>query len=136
MPLPVWLRRHRLEVLLFAFRAGRPVHPDALTAVLGAKHARDDEPFAQWTQHGVRALLWHEVVEWCATSGLPAPPAVAETMWTVLDHQLAAEGFGPGSDPIEVLRAPLLDSGGLGPDGRPRARRGSRHRHPSSRRAG
>src|SRR4051794_7546401 len=34
--LPVWLRRFRVEVLLWAFREGRAVDAAALTAVLGA----------------------------------------------------------------------------------------------------
>jgi hypothetical protein len=111
--LPVWLRRFRVEVLLWAFREGRPVDAAALTALLGAKHARDDEPFHQWSRHTVRALLWFEVADWCADHGVEPTAAAAATMWTLLDHLAAGERFDPGSDPLSLLREPLVDSGGL-----------------------
>ena len=135
--LPPWLRRHRVEILLWAFREGRRLDSDALTAVLGAKHARVDEPFSQWTHAVVRELLWCEVADWCLSRHLPTPPTVAVTIWAVLDFLEAADGLDTsGSDPVGLLRAPLIDSGGLGLDGRPRTRRRSRPRHPSTHRAG
>jgi hypothetical protein len=129
--LPVWLRRHRLEVLLWAFREGRPLDAIALTAVLGAKHERDDEPFFQWSRHSVRALLWCEISTWCARHELVTPPATASTMWTLLDHLAANDRFDPGSDPLSLLREPLVDSGGLDARGRVASRR--RPAHPSLR---
>jgi hypothetical protein len=132
--LPVWLRRFRVEVLLWAFREGRPVDADALSAVLGAKHARDDEPIHQWTRLSVRALLWSGVPDWCEQHGLAVPPATASTIWTVLDHLAARDGFDPGSDPLSQLREPLVDSGGLDArTGAPRRVRTGRVAHPSTR---
>jgi hypothetical protein len=133
--LPVWLRRRRVEVLLWAFREGRVVDATALTAVLGAKHARDEEPFQQWTRHTVRELLWCEVADWCAERGVGSPPAgTAATVWTLLDHLVATDGFDPGSDPLSLLREPLVDSGGLDArTGRPRRAAPRRRTHPSMR---
>lgn len=131
--LPVWLRRFRLEVLLWAFREGRPVDPVALTAVLGAKHHRADEPFHQWSRHGVRELLWVDIDAWwrdVVADGSPPPATAAATMWTLLDHLDAVDGFAPGTDPLALLREPLVDLGGLDRSGRPNARR-RRLRHPS-----
>jgi hypothetical protein len=128
--LPVWLRRTRVEVLLWAFRSGHPIDAGALTVVLGAKHARDGETFAQWTRHTVRELLWVDIPDWCDERGTPVPTAAPATMWALLDHLAAADGFGPGSDPLPLLREPLVDSGGLDRHGRPRGRasfRGGRH---------
>jgi hypothetical protein len=130
----VWLRRVRVEVLLWAFREGRAIDAAALTAVLGAKHARSDEPFHQWTRLSVRGLLWSDVPDWCADHGLDLPAATAATMWTVLDHLAAHEGFDPGSDALSLLREPLVDSGGLDArTGTPRRGRGGRAAHPSTR---
>jgi hypothetical protein len=132
--LPLWLRRFRVEVLLWAFREARLVDASALTAVLGAKHARDDEPIFQWCRHSVRELLWCEVADWCADHGIDTPPATAATMWTLLDHLAAAERFDPGSDPLSLLREPLVDSGGLdGRTGSPRRALAARRSHPSTR---
>jgi hypothetical protein len=128
--LPVWLRRTRVEVLLWAFRSGRPVDGAALTVVLAAKHARDGETFAQWTRHSVRALLWVDIPEWCEARAVPVPAAAPVTMWALLDHLAERDAFGPGSDPLPLLREPLVDSGGLDRHGRPRVRaslRGGRH---------
>ncbi|HEX7097486.1 MAG TPA: hypothetical protein VF183_16500 [Acidimicrobiales bacterium] len=131
--LPVWLRRIRVEVLLRAFREGRPVDPVALSAVLGAKHARGEEPFQQWSRYTVRELLWGGVDAWWREhdgAGSPPPDTVAATIWALLDHLDATRGFAPGSDPVALLREPLIDSGGLDRRGRPRRQR-SRLRHPS-----
>ena len=131
--LPVWLRRFRLEVLLWAFREGRPLDPAALTAVLGAKHHRSEEPFHQWSRHSVRELLWVDIDGWwreVVADGSPPPAAAAATLWTLLDHLDAVDGFAPGSDPLVLLREPLVDSGGVDRRGRPASRR-SRARHPS-----
>jgi hypothetical protein len=133
--LPVWLRRFRVEVLLWAFREGRSIDAAALTAVLGAKHARDDEPIHQWSRLSVRALLWSGVPDWCEDHGVPVPPTTATTLWTVLDHLAARDGFDPGSDHLAQLREPLVDSGGLDVrTGNPRRVRTSRAAHPSTRR--
>ena len=133
--LPVWLRRLRVEVLLWAFREGRPIDAAALTAVLGAKHVRDDEPFHQWSRLTVRALLWFEVADWCADNGEEPSATTAATMWTLLDHLAAGERFDPGSDPLSLLREPLVDSGGLdGRTGTPRRGAAARRNHPSTQR--
>jgi hypothetical protein len=113
--LPLWLRRLRLEVLLWAFHEGRPVDAGALTAVLGAKHARADEPFARWTRPAVRELLWLDVARWCEARGSAAPRATALTLWTLLDHLDPVDGFAPRSERLALLREPLLDSGGVDP---------------------
>jgi len=131
--LPVWLRRFRLEVLLWAFREGRTIDPVALTAVLGAKHHRSEEPFQQWSRHTVRELLWIEIEAWwreVVADGSPPPATAAATLWTLLDHLDGVDGFAPGSDPLAQLREPLVDSGGLDRRGKLAARR-HRTRHPS-----
>lgn len=135
--LPVPLRRERLEVLLWAFRLGRPVNADALSAVIGAKHDAITAPYRQWKQDHVRELLWCGVAGWCAQHDAPVPGPVAPTMWTVLDFLQSTRGFARGSDSLRLLREPLVDSGGIQPDGRARgARRTSRTRHPSAQHAG
>jgi hypothetical protein len=136
--LSVPLRRDRLEVLLWAFRLGRPLNADALTAVLGAKHDGVAAPYRQWKQDHVRELLWGDLAGWCAQHELPVPDGVAPTIWTVLDFLHATGCFGRGSDSLRLLREPLVDSGGMRRDGRPRRTpgRGTRARHPSAQHVG
>jgi hypothetical protein len=102
-------------VLLWAFREGQAVDATALTAILGAKHDRHDEPFTRWSRHTVRELLWVDVGRWCEQHGTAAPATTARTMWTVLDHLEATDGFAPGSERLALLREPLIDSGGVDP---------------------
>ena len=134
--LPLWLRRVRVEVLLWAFHEGRVVDATALTAILGAKHDRHDEPFTRWSRHTVRELLWVDVGRWCELRGSAAPASTAMTLWTVLDHLDATDGFAPGSDRLALLREPLIDSGGVDPrTARASSRSTTRSRSPRSSRS-
>jgi hypothetical protein len=79
-------------------------------------------------------LLWCEVADWCADHGEHAPATTAATMWTLLDHLASNDRFDPGSDPLSLLREPLVDSGGLDEaTGLPRRPAASRRAHPSYR---
>ena len=127
--LPVPIRQLRLEVLLWAFRQGRSVDADALTCILLAKDHLDD-PFAIWTADSVRRLLWVDIVAMCDALDRRPPDLVAPTIWTLLDFLDGARRFAEGSDPLEYLREPLIDSGGIGR--RLRAAT-SRRRHPATR---
>ena len=128
--LPVALRQLRLEVMLWGFRQGQPVDADALTCILLAKDSQLDDPFTVWTAESVRRLLWVDIVALCDVLDRRPPELVAPTMWTLLDFLHSTRGFADGSDQLEFLREPLIDSGGIGR--RPRAS-ASRRRHPASR---
>jgi hypothetical protein len=128
--LPVAVRQLRLEAMLWAFRQGQPVDADALTCILLAKDSQLDEPFAVWTAASVRRLLWVDIVALCDSLERRPPALVAPTMWTLLDFLHGTHSFGDGSEQLELLREPLIDSGGVGR--RPRAS-ASRRRHPASR---
>jgi hypothetical protein len=127
--LAVPARQLRLEVLLWAFRQGQPVDADALTCILLAKGTHDD-PFALWSAESVRRLLWVDIVALCEALERRPPALVAPTMWTLLDFLHSAEYVAAGSDPLEFLREPLIDSGGVG---RRRRANPSRGRHPAAR---
>ena len=128
--LPLPLRQLRLEVLLWAFRQGLPVDADALTCILLAKDAHLDDPFTRWTAESVRRLLWVDIVTLCDALGLCRPEQVAATMWTLLDFLHGSQRFTDGSDRLELLREPLIDSGGVG---RRRRDAPARRRHPAAR---
>jgi hypothetical protein len=52
----------------------------------------------------------------------------------LLDHLAAGARFDPGSDPLSLLREPLVDSGGLDRrTGSPRRTPAARRGHPSTR---
>ena len=123
-------RQLRLEVMLWAMRMGHPVDADALTFVLLAKQSQLDIPVPQWTADSVRRLLWVDILTTCATLGRKTPDRVAPTMWTLLDFLDRHDRRGDGGDPLDALREPLIDSGGIGP--RRRSTR-ARTRHPAAR---
>jgi len=128
--LPVEIRQLRLEVLLWAFRQGLPIHAEALTCILLAKDAHLDDPFMRWTAESVRRLLWVDIVTLCDALGRHRPEQVAPTMWTLLDFLHGSHRLTVDSDVLELLREPLIDSGGIG------RRRGvgtARRRHPAAR---
>ncbi|HUP74405.1 MAG TPA: hypothetical protein VM282_15285 [Acidimicrobiales bacterium] len=127
--LPVPVRQLRLEVLLWALRQGQPVEAEALTCILLAKDTHDD-PYTVWTAESVRRLLWIDIVALCEALERPPPELVALTMWTLLDFLAATDRFAGGSDPLELLREPLIDSGGFALRRRVAS---SRRRHPAAR---
>ena len=120
----------RLEVLLWAFHRGQPVDAEALSCILLAKDSHRDDPFAVWTAESVRRLLWIDIVVLCEALERRPPEHVAPTMWTLLDFLDATACFADGSDPLELLREPLIDSGGVALRRRVAA---SRRRHPAAR---
>jgi hypothetical protein len=111
----------------WALAAGRPVGVDAL-AVVALVRLAEGRPIRQWTQRDVEAFLWNDALAWCRAYGIPPPPDLAETLWTVFDHLSATDGLAPGSDPPADLRVPLVAIGGLGSDGRRRLRAPRRRR--------
>ena len=128
--LTVPARQLRLEVMLWAFRLGLPVEADALSCVLLAKQADVDDPLTLWTADSVRRLLWVDIVALCTTLERRPPERVAATMWTLLTFLDGAGRLADGSDRLEQLREPLIDSGGVGRRGRAAV---SRQRHPAAR---
>lgn len=129
--LSVPARQLRLEVLLWAMRMGMSVDADALTCILLAKQAQPDRPMLQFTAESVRCLLWIEILSLCADLERVPPEHVAPTMWTLLEFLDRNDRLDVGSDSLETLREPLIDSGGL-----PRRRRRTqtaRTRHPAAR---
>ena len=128
--LPVPVRQLRLEVLLWAFHRGQPVDAEALSCILLAKDSHLDDPFDVWTAESVRRLLWVDIVALCEALERRPPELVAPTMWTLLDFLDATARFADGSDPLELLREPLIDSGGVALRRRVAS---SRRRHPAAR---
>ena len=128
--LPVPVRQLRLEVLLWAFHRGQPVDAEALSCVLLAKDSHLDDPFDVWTAESVRRLLWVDIVALCEALDRRPPELVAPTMWTLLDFLDTTTRLADGSDPLELLREPLIDSGGVALRRRVAS---SRHRHPAAR---
>jgi hypothetical protein len=128
--LEVPARQLRLEVLLSAFRLGQPVDADALSCILLAKQSHLGDPLTLWTAESVRRLLWVDIMSLCTSLERRAPDRVAPTMWTLLSFLDSTNCLADGSDRLEQLREPLIDSGGVGPRGRAAT---SRRRHPASR---
>ena len=128
--LSVPARQLRLEVLLWAFRLGLPVDADALSCVLLANQSDADDSLTVWTADTVRRLLWVDIVALCATLERRPPEHVAPTMWTLLTFLDSSGRLADGSDRLDQLREPLIDSGGVGRRGRVAA---SRQRHPAAR---
>jgi len=128
--LSVPIRQLRLEVLLWALRQGQPVEAEALTCILLAKDSQLDDPFTVWTAESVRRLLWVDIVALCDELDRRPPDLVAPTLWTLLDFLAGTHRLAHGSDPLALLREPLIDSGGIG---RRRRVAPSRRRHPAAR---
>lgn len=112
-------RRRRVRCFEWSLANGRPVTGPGVTAVLGAKSGLS-EPVDRWTEEVVRELLWVGIENWCLERGVEVPPDTPEALWNLLDHLTAERALAAGSDPIEALRAPLLDCGGLDGQGRRR----------------
>jgi hypothetical protein len=129
--LAVPVRQLRLEVLLWAMRMGLPVDADTLTCVLLAQQSTCDGSVLRFTAESVRGLLWVDILSVCADLERRPPDDVATTMWTLFEFLDRHDRFDDHSDPIEALREPLVDSGGLA---RRRGRvRSTRTRHPAAR---
>jgi hypothetical protein len=128
--LAVPARQLRLEVLLWAFRLGLPIDADALSCILLAKQSDTDDSLILWTADSVRRLLWVDIVALCATLERRPPDRVAPTMWTLLTFLDGSGGLAAGSDPLDQLREPLIDSGGMNRRGRAAS---SSQRHPAAR---
>jgi hypothetical protein len=123
-------RQLRLEVLLWAMRMGVPVDADALTCILLAKQSQVDLPFTCWTAESLRRLLWVDILTLCGSLDRRPPDQVAPTLWTLVDFLDRHDRLDDHSDRLEALRAPLIDSGGLG---RRRRSASARRRHPAAR---
>lgn len=112
-------RALRHQVLRAALASGYPISPDAVTAILGAK-AQKRGPLRYFTEDSVWDLVWFDISHWCGCRGLELPGGLHRALWFVLGYLDQVNELHPHSDPVEDLRAPLLSSAGLGPDGTPR----------------
>ncbi|RTL04770.1 MAG: hypothetical protein EKK62_15775, partial [Acidimicrobiia bacterium] len=125
---PVVLR-HRRAVARWALASGRPVHRDALAAIIGARAdslsapADLDGPTA-WVGEQIGELLWGDISSWCGerSARVPEPDDIARTLHTYLRYLSAHRLLAAGSDPVTLLRRAIADYGG------DRGRR----RHPST----
>jgi hypothetical protein len=125
------LRQHRCDVARFALASGSPLNLDAVTVILAIREAEASSsrvPFTRWTDRRVMALLWTDVLEWCAVNGVAEPPNLAETLWTYLTFLFEAGELASGSSRLAELRLALVENAGI--------TRTGRARHPAGRRRG
>lgn len=121
---PAIQRTHRRAVIRWALSNGRPVHRDALAALIGARAAAvpptDDasgdavQHPTVWTGPDIGALLWVGVADWCADHGAEVPDGdhVATTLSTYLRFLSAHRLLARGSDPVAALRRAVTEYGG------------------------
>lgn len=107
------LRARRRQLLAFALAEGRPVDPDAASAVLAAKAARWPEPVELLDDDVVTELLWVDVFAWCGDHGVPPPSGVAATLHTWVDQLASAGRLAPASDPVVALHDAINAAGGV-----------------------
>ena len=125
------LRQHRCDVARFALASGSPLNLDAITVILAMRDAEASSskvPFTRWTDRRVTALLWGNVLEWCAINGVAEPENVAETLWTYLTYLFEVGELASGSSRLAELRLALVENAGV--------TRAGRARHPAGRRRG
>lgn len=128
-------RTHRRDVIRWALSHGRPVHRDALAALIGSRSQALAGPGATaagpdaarasvWSATDVGAMLWVGVADWCGTHGARLPPAeqVTTTLLTYLRFLSAHKLLARGSDPVAELRRAVGEYGGTS---------GRSRRHPS-----
>jgi len=128
---PAAQRTHRRAVIRWALATGRPVHRDALSALIGARAARaagvlggsvpgappagtDVSEASLWTAPDVGVLLWVGVADWCTDHGAAMPRAdeVTETLVSYLRFLSAHRLLARGSDPAPALRRAVAEYGG------------------------
>lgn len=129
-------RSHRRAVARWALANGRPLHRDAIAAIVGCRADRlielhclerraagglDDQ--SQWLTDHIGELLWNDITSWCAARGASAPAAAdaAVTLDTYLRYLSAHRLLDRQSDPVAALRRAITEFGGDG----------ARRRHPS-----
>lgn len=125
VPVHPSLRRHRRQVLRWAFAHGHLVQRDALAAIVAVRGDMSTGVVQlRWSAEDIAHVLHTAVPAWCRTHGVLPPEDVATTLATYLRH-LDAEGqLGAGSGSPALLRRTVADE-------RPGPQR-SRARHPSS----
>ncbi len=92
---------------------GRPVDPDAASALLAAKAARAPEPLTLLDDDVVTELLWIDVFAWCADHGVAPPTAVAATLHTWVDQLGSTGQLTTTSDPVDALHDAINAAGGV-----------------------
>jgi len=131
-------RSHRRAVALWALANGRPLHRDAIAAIVGCRAEPAPEAGelngrtgnasgqrSQWRTDDIGDLLWNDITTWCSDRGAstPSAPDAASTLDTYLRYLSAHRLLDRGSDPVAALRRAIGEFGGDR----------SRRRHPSSR---
>lgn len=138
--LPPDLRNLRVAVARWALANGRPLNRTAITIILGT--SRDDAKAARRPERRFRTndlpVILHQMVpQYCRTTGLEAPPHLAESLWTYLaflgDPATEAELAPRSSHPVRLFEA-LAEVGFLDRDGREARPRSDRR--PAPRRIG
>ena len=126
---PAVQRTHRRAVIRWALANGRPVHRDALAALVGARAealpqstptdlaaqaAAGADGATVWTGPDIGALLWVGVADWCGDRGAEVPDGdhVASTLSTYLRFLSAHRLLARGSDPVAALRRAVTEYGG------------------------
>ena len=120
-------RSHRRAVALWALANGRPLHPDAISAIVGCRAALAAEISSENSQTGpgpdlrtrwftehVGDLLWNDITHWCSARGaiVPTGADAARTLDTYLRYLSAHRLLDRGSDPVAALRRAITEFGG------------------------
>ena len=138
--LPPDLRNLRVAVARWALANGRPLNRTAITIILGT--SRDDaraarRPERRFRTNDLPVFLHQMVPQYCRSTGLTAPPHLAESLWTYLAFLADAEtdvDLAPrSSNPVRLFEA-LSEVGFLDADGR--EARPRPERRPAPRRVG
>lgn len=115
-PLEPTLRALRCEAARWALATGRPLNLDAVTVILGARHAEamvERRPFNRWTTNSVLTFLFGTADDWCAEHGVAPPTHLGESLLTYVTFLDAVGVLAPGSATIRQLTNTIADLAGL-----------------------
>jgi hypothetical protein len=110
------LRALRCEVARWALNAGRPLNLDAITVILGARHAEavvEGRPFNRWTTNSVLTFLFGTADDWCIRQRVASPRHLGESLLTYVDFLAEAGVLAPGSSTPRQLQNTISDLAGL-----------------------
>lgn len=110
------LRALRCEVARWALTAGQPLNLDAVTVILGARHAEaviEGRPFNRWTTNTVLTFLFGTAEDWCIEHRIDPPAHLGESLLTYINFLGHLGVLAPGSSSMRQLQNTISDLAGL-----------------------
>jgi len=114
------LRAIRCEVARWALNVGQPLNLDAITVILGARHAEavtEGRAFNRWTTNSVLTFLFGTADHWCDRQRVASPLHLGESLLTYINFLADAGVLAPGSSTLRQLQNTISDLAGLTPTG-------------------